>query len=119
MGANSMSNVVSFRAKEYKIYTHVHFKCGIITPEVLKRMNPPRVNYKKGVVISGKGPIWLYGSLVHWYHPAAFVGVYEPRADGCVVVQSHTPGVEVGTVLAREDYEKEEDLVWRNPRGRR
>lgn len=93
---NSKSNVVSFRKKEYGEYTHIHFRCGILTPEVLKTLRPPQVDHTKGVLLSGRGPIWLYGFLVHYYHPSKFVMVYEPRGDVGVVVQSHTPDYYVG-----------------------
>lgn len=43
-----------------------------------------------GVVISGRGPIWLYAALVHHYHPAAWVATFDPRLGGGVVVERHT-----------------------------
>jgi len=93
------SNRVSFRKKEYKEYTHVHFRCGILTPEILKVMKPPQVDTTKGVLLSGRGPIWLYGALVHHYHPTKFVMVYEPRGDVGVIVQSHSPDHFVGDTI--------------------
>ena len=67
-----------------------------ISPDVLKEINPPEVPLHKGVILSGRGPIWLYGALVHHYHPTPWVAVYDPRLNGGVVVASHTPGVNVG-----------------------
>lgn len=45
-----------------------------------------------GLIISGRGPVWLYGHLLHRAHPFAWVAVYDPRLDGGVVVMNHVPG---------------------------
>lgn len=95
----SKSNRIMFKKREYDEYTLVYFRCSILTPEVLKVMRPPVVNKAKGVLLSGRGPIWLYGALVHHYHPTRFVMVYEPRGDVGVVVQSHTPDYYVGDTV--------------------
>lgn len=78
-------------------------KEGIITPEILKALHPPdpvTENFAHlGVVLTGKGPIWLYGYLVHFYHPTRWVATYDPRLQGAVVVESHTPDVQVGDII--------------------
>jgi CRISPR-associated protein Csx3 len=43
-----------------------------------------------GLMLSGKGPLWLYGHLVHLAHVFAWVAVYDPRLSGGVVVMRHT-----------------------------
>lgn len=43
----------------------------------------------QGVVLSGRGPTWLFGALAHHFHPAQWVGFHDPRLGGAVVVQSH------------------------------
>lgn len=45
----------------------------------------------EGVIFSGRGPVWLYGYLVHQAHPFAWVGIYDPRLRAAVVVESHVP----------------------------
>ena len=50
-------------------------------------------------MIEGKGPIWLYGYLVHQCHAAAWVGCFDPRL-GAVVVSTHVRAIQVGQVLA-------------------
>lgn len=76
--------------KELGKFTIIHFELGNpIKPEELKNLEVPSVNPRKGVVISGKGPIWLHCFLVHKYHYTPFVAIYDPRI-GAVVVQSHT-----------------------------
>ena len=81
---------MKFRIKEFKDYTIVHFDLeNTIKPEELKNLEAPRVNPRKGVIISGRGPIWLHCFLAHKYHHTKFVAIYDPRL-GAVVVQSHT-----------------------------
>jgi len=45
--------------------------------------------HRDGLVLSGAGPIWLYGHLVHLAHAWAFVAVHDPRLGGAVVVMRH------------------------------
>ncbi|MDY6782174.1 MAG: CRISPR-associated ring nuclease Crn3/Csx3 [Cyanobacteriota bacterium] len=80
-------------------YQHLHLKIatedGNITPADLKGLQLPEgIDYSQGIVIEGKGPIWLYAYLVHECHPAAWVGCYDPRL-GAVVVATHTHDVAI------------------------
>jgi CRISPR-associated protein Csx3 len=53
----------------------------------------------KGVVISGKGPVWLFGALIHHLHVTRWAATFDPRL-GAVVVSSHHPQApKPGTVL--------------------
>lgn len=84
-------------------YQHLRFQIttedGVIEPQDLKGLKLPEgVQWKQGIAIEGKGPIWLYGYLVHECHPSVWVGCYDPRL-GIVVVSSHTHAVKVGGVL--------------------
>lgn len=73
---------------------------GIITPADLPGLKiPENVQYSQGIVIEGRGAIWLYAYLVHECHPAAWVGCYDPRLDGAVVVATHKHEVAIGQVL--------------------
>ena len=53
----------------------------------------------KGVVLSGRAPIWVYAFLTHYYHPRPWVATYDPRLGGAVVVVSHTSEVKVGEII--------------------
>jgi CRISPR-associated protein Csx3 len=78
-----------FTIKELENFTIVHFELeNPIKPEELKNLEIPSVNPRKGVIISGRGPIWLHCFLAHKYHHTKFVAIYDPRI-GAVVVQSH------------------------------
>ncbi len=64
---------------------------GIISPNQLQEIQlPENIDYTKGILINGKGPIFLYAHLVHLCHPAAYAAVFDPRYGG-VVVQRHKP----------------------------
>jgi len=80
----------------------------IISPEDLLDINPPGIIVNgfsgKGIILSGRGPVWLYGFLIHFYHPTKYVAVHDPRLNGAVVVESHTLEVKVGDVIEMPDY---------------
>lgn len=89
---------IKFNIIERDEYVIVEFELSRpLTPEDLKNINPPKVA-GKGVILSGRGPIWLYGFLIHYYHPATFVATYDPRV-GAVIVESHTSKYNVGDTL--------------------
>lgn len=73
-----------------------------LIPSDLKSVNPPKLPGTKGVVLSGRGPIWLYCFLAHYYHPTKFIATYDPREGGAVIVESHTSEYKVGDVIEME-----------------
>ncbi len=80
-------------------YTILYFKLeGNLDPSILKEISPPKINLRRGLIISGRGPIWLYAYLVHHYHPTPFIAIYDPRI-GAVVIQSHVKSINVGDVI--------------------
>lgn len=88
-------------------YQHLHVQItsddGIIEPEDLKGLKlPVGIDFSQGVVVEGKGPIWLHAHLVHECHAAAWVGCYDPRHKGAVVVETHTHAMAVGKVILLE-----------------
>lgn len=100
------SEKVRFRVINKEEYTIVHFDLeDIIEPSVLKDIHPPKVNGTKGVVLSGRGPIWLYCFLAHYYHPTRFLATYDPRLGGAVVTQTHDPNYHVGEIIVIEGFE--------------
>ncbi|MEM3610099.1 MAG: CRISPR-associated ring nuclease Crn3/Csx3 [Candidatus Anstonellales archaeon] len=91
--------MISFKIKELEKYTIVFIGLDIITPNELRDIVPPSVDSGKGVILSGRGPIWLYGFLTHCYHPTKFVAIYDPRLKGAAVVESHDLAYKVGDVI--------------------
>lgn len=93
-------NKIEFKVIEKEEYTFLHFELkDSITPETLLYLSPPKVNATKGVVLSGRGPIWLYCYLAHYYHPTKFIATYDPRLGGAVIVESHNPNYKIGDIL--------------------
>lgn len=92
---NQTSGELSFQ------YLHIRITAstGIIQPSDLKDLKvPDGMNWRHGVVIEGKAPIWLYGYLIHECHPSAWVACFDPRLGG-VVISTHSPAIAVGTIL--------------------
>lgn len=91
---------ILFDITEEKEFTMIKFESdGVLIPEDLYSLSPPTVRGVKGVVLSGRGPIWLYCFLTHFYHPTAFIATYDPRLEGAVIVESHSVNYTVGSVL--------------------
>ncbi|MCD6500795.1 CRISPR-associated protein Csx3 [bacterium] len=92
---------MKFFPDEREQFTLVRFELeGSLTPQELEGVvkSAPEVNPQKGVILSGRGPVWLFATLVHHYHPTTWVGCFDPRLGG-VVVESHSPTVKVGDVV--------------------
>lgn len=89
---------------------------GIFTPEELKKIRfviatidndteepieikTENIRLNKGIVLSGRAPIWVYAALVHYFHPAAWVAIYDPRVRGAVVAMTHVKNVSPGDLI--------------------
>ncbi|MBA4848976.1 CRISPR-associated ring nuclease Crn3/Csx3 [Emticicia sp. BO119] len=72
-----------------------------IEPADLKKMIMPDIKkfYNKGVIISGRGPIWLYGVLIHHFHPTRFIATFEPRLNAGVVIETHETEFHIGDLI--------------------
>lgn len=92
-----------FRKEERQDYTLVAFEIpgGVLDPKNLDEVirSAPEVDFTRGVVISGRGPVWLFAGLVHHYHPAKWVATHDPRLGGAVVVSTHSAEKRVGDVV--------------------
>ena len=87
---------------EMQEFTIVDFAIegGVCEPADLASITPPDVDGTKGVVISGRGPVWLYAALAHHYHVTAWVATFDPRLGGAVVTSRHSPSAPaVGSVI--------------------
>jgi CRISPR-associated protein Csx3 len=77
---------------------------GLIAPSSLPLVSLPeamRGQEHRGVIFSGRGPIWLYGHLLHLAHAHAWVAMHDPRLQGAVVVCRHRPDAPaLGSVVA-------------------
>lgn len=95
------TNMITFKTNRKDTCTVVEFEIedNVCTPDVLTTLKPPEVDATKGVILSGRGPVWLYGCLLHHYHPTAWVATFDPRIGGGVVVASHTKDIQTGEVI--------------------
>ncbi|RLF82425.1 CRISPR-associated protein Csx3 [Thermococci archaeon] len=67
-------------------------------PEIINEF--PDVQGRKILLLSGRGPIWLYCALIHKYaHLVSAVATYDPKIGGYVVVSSHALDVDVGEII--------------------
>lgn len=94
------NDAILFKKIEKETYTLIEFQIqgGICTPDILTTLKPPEVDATRGVILSGRGPVWLFGHLIHYYHPTAWIATFDPRLGGGVVVASHMRGVKAGDV---------------------
>jgi len=93
--------MVKFKTTSQQNYTLVEFEIegGVIAPEELKQLTPPKVDLTKLVVLSGRGPIWLYLYLAHHYHTTPALASYDPRVGGAVITQTHSPKYKIGEIV--------------------
>ncbi|MDN3512293.1 MAG: CRISPR-associated ring nuclease Crn3/Csx3 [Candidatus Jettenia sp.] len=91
------NDVILFKKIGKDTYTLIEFqiKGDICTPDILTTLEPPEVDATGGVILSGREPVWLFGCLIHHYHPTAWIATFDPRLGGGVVA-SHVKGVKVG-----------------------
>jgi len=86
---HTKTNGIKFTTKETAEYTLIEFTVNqSLKPEELTKLRLPKIDYRKGVVLSGRGPIWLYAFLANYYHPIPWIATYDPRFGGAVVIQS-------------------------------
>ena len=72
----------------------------LIQPRDLAKLSlPDGIDATAGVVISGRGPIWLYTYLVHELRPTAWVACFDPRMGGAVVVTTQSPQPQTGQII--------------------
>lgn len=96
-----MTNPIAITATENSEYTLVDIaiESGTCEPIDLKTLSIPNVKGSKGVVLNGRAPIWVFGTLIHHFHATAWVATNDPRQGGAIVVESHKSDVSVGDVI--------------------
>jgi len=74
-----------------------------IRPSVIRSLAiPQQIDFNKGIVISGRAPIWLYAHLLRLCQNAPWVATFSPM-DGAIVVASNSAnGPQVGEVIRTE-----------------
>jgi len=87
-----------------KMVVDITLSTVIITPEELRKVlnavaEAVPAGGTEGIIISGRLPVWVYGALVHYFHPRPWVATFDPRLGGGVVVMTHVSEVAVGDVV--------------------
>lgn len=101
----AVSSVVTFTEENRGNYTLIHYTIdgGVMEPAHLEAIAPPNI-FGTAIVISGRGPTWLVSFLAHHYHPTTWLGIYDPRLQGAVVVTRHSPSAPaIGEVVPVEE----------------
>ena len=74
-----------------------------LEPEDLKKISPPdpiKNNFSdKTIILSGRGPIWLYGFLIHYYHPVKAISIFDPRYNAAIIIESHLKKYKIGDII--------------------
>lgn len=80
---------------------------GIADPSDLALVRlPADIDWRKGIILDGRAPIWLYTYLTHLCHPTAWLAVGDPRY-GAIVIAGHVPiSPAVGSVIPIEKLQQ-------------
>lgn len=78
----------------------------VCEPADLKGLElPDGLDTTKGIVLSGRAPVWLFATLVHQSHIFLWVGTFDPRLEvggvkgAAVVVESHGGNWRAGDIV--------------------
>lgn len=90
--------------KDYQILDFQILNDGLLDPsDLTKIVLPDNLITTKGVVLYGKGSIWLYAYLLHNLHHCLWLATFDPRM-GAVVVQNHQPnGRKEGDIIPLDE----------------
>ncbi len=96
--------VLSYKIKQNETMVLFEFNLNKnLEPEDLKSIvlpDPVKKGFSaKVLILSGRGPVWLYAFLTHYFHPCKAIAVYDPRLDKAIIVESHTSEYNIGDLL--------------------
>ncbi len=103
-------HVISWNISAYEKFTLCNFSIastgGLLEPHSINRAKLPEgLEMSKGLILSGRGPIWLYGYLVHLSHTFAWIALYDPRLGGAVVIERHVKNApNLGEIIKLPEY---------------
>lgn len=79
----------------------IEIEGGVCEPANLARIVAPDLPGDRGIVISGRAPVWLFAFLTHHYHVCKWVATFDPRLNGAIVVSRHSiDSPQVGEVVS-------------------
>ena len=94
-------NPITITAQESPTFTLVNIEIegGTCTPSDLKSLQIPNVGGNKGVILNGRAPIWVFGTLIDHFHATRWIATNDPRLSGAVVVESHISEISTGDII--------------------
>lgn len=103
------NDFISFSIKNKNNFTLIEFELKReLEPSDLLNIKPPdpvKESFSSNIVIlSGRGPIWLYGYLIHFYHSTKAIAIFDPRLEGAVVIETHSKDFKVGDLIKKEKF---------------
>jgi CRISPR-associated protein Csx3 len=76
----------------------------MFTPDDLVNIKLPNdIDHRKGTIINGRMPIWVFCHISHLCHPSLWVATNDPRLGGAVVCQTHTSTKNLGDIIILQD----------------
>jgi len=61
----------------------------LYTGKVEEFLETGEIDPAKPVIISGRGPLWLYSALVHVLHPVKTIAIYNPALKSGIIIQDY------------------------------
>ena len=93
--------MIILHSKTYNDFAliEIEIEGGVCEPSDLTKLEFPQYNHTKGIILSGRAPVWLFATLVHEFHPTLWVATFDPRLGGGVIVQSHSKKYKIGDII--------------------
>ena len=104
---------IGWEWEETAEYTHILCtikKTHLDYPDLTEEGAPiavPQLVMDRGIVLDGKLPNWLNGTLVRAYRAAPWVAMYYPQHHHAVVIASRVPEVTIGNTIAMPEIPQE------------
>jgi CRISPR-associated Csx3 family protein len=103
---HSIKLILKEEAMGDMLYQHLFFKCDQALPtDCLKELKLLRLMPDLGVVITGKGPNWLYSYLTLQCQALPWVACFSVPLQTAIVVTSQTAAIAPGTVLPTPPFQ--------------
>lgn len=99
--ATTPETSLAFRVAATAEYTHIegHLPKAYVDYSEVETLRVPPVPAKRGIILSGKLPQWLYTSLALTYIQAPWLAVFQPQLNQAVIVRSTDDAHIVGNCL--------------------
>ncbi|MBU1299289.1 MAG: hypothetical protein KKE44_26335 [Proteobacteria bacterium] len=100
--ANGGSKHLNWKVEDRSDYTFMEFSIpdGVFDDTVLPEVIVPEVCHDKGVVVSGRGPIYLSVAIIMAYKNTAWVASFYPQnKEAIIVIRNSSDAPQLGEVI--------------------